>query len=278
MAVRRKTGPVGLAPVAPRHWFFRASMLMLLTVSAALIVMSRSGNPAAQRLRESLMDASAPVLAAAASPMNAVAGVGEWFGELARLRAENIALKNENRELLQWQSAAKAMEAENASLKELMHVVASRKSNYITARIVSDLGGPYVHSALLAGGAEQGIRKDQPVINERGLIGRVIETGKTSARVLLLSDMNSRVPVMMESSREKGILSGSSDGAPRLTYLPADTHIEAGERIVTSGDGGVFPQGIAVGIVESVEKNGIRVQLFADPGRAEFVSVVDYAL
>jgi rod shape-determining protein MreC len=239
--------------------------------------MSQSGNPAAERLRTAITDTLIPVLEVAARPIDAIAGAGAWLTEMARLHAENIALKNQNLQLLKWQAVAKDMEAENQSLRALLKVVPSQSHSFVTARIVSDLGGPYVHSALINGGSQSGIKKNQAVMNENGLVGRVVEVGETSARVLLLSDINSRVPVIAESVHEKSILSGNNEAEPTLSYLAAGSKIAVGERIVTSGDGGIFPAGIPVGVVTSIENNVVRVQPFADPARIEYISAVDYS-
>ncbi len=274
----KKSRAAHLTIITPRQWMGRLSLILLLILSLAVMAMGQANNQSLLRFRASLMDSLAEVAAVAAKPVDAVAGVGVWFGEMANLRAENIALKNENIKLLQWQSIAKSMEAENQSLRAIAHAVSIPKSNYVTTRIVSDMGGPYVRSALIGGGAGQGIKKDQAVINERGLVGRVVETGNTSSRVLLLSDINSRIPVMGESSREKTILIGNNNELPSLSYLAADSSIKVGERIITSGDGGVFPRGIAVGVVTQIDKGIVRVQPFVDPASIEYVSVVDYSL
>jgi rod shape-determining protein MreC len=134
-----------------------------------------------------------------------------------------------------------------------------------------------VHSALVNGGSSSGIKKDEAVTDEDGLLGRVISTGAGSARVLLLSDINSHVPVMAEHTQEKSILSGNNTDWPMLTYLPANSKIEVGERIVTSGDGGIFPPNVPVGVVTAIEDGKVKVQLFADVAKAEYVSVIDYA-
>jgi rod shape-determining protein MreC len=251
---------------------------MLMAMSLTLMVMSQTGSPLVSRIRLALTDTLVPVISVAGAPLDAVAGVSEWVGEIARLRSENIALKNANLQLLQWQAIAKSMEAENNSLRSLMNAVSIPKSNYITTRIVTDMGGPYVRSALIGGGVEQGIKKDQAVINEHGLVGRVIETGNTSSRVLLINDINSRIPVMSETSREKTIMVGNNNELPSLSYIAPDSEIKVGERIITSGDGGIFPRGIAVGIVSKIEKGVIRVQPFVDAASIEYVSVVDYSL
>jgi rod shape-determining protein MreC len=170
------------------------------------------------------------------------------------------------------------MEVENRSLRELLKVVPTKQSNYITARIVSDMSGPYVRSALIGGGAQAGMKKNQAVINEHGLVGRVVEVGDNTARVLLLADINSRIPVVAETSGEKTILVGNNNDLPTLSYLSPSSMIAVGERIVTSGDGGVFPRGLPVGVVTKVEKGVVHVQPFVDPSRMEYISAVDYTL
>lgn len=277
MSAKKSRAP-HLIAATPRQWTSLASLVVLTTMSLILIIMNQTGNQNAIRLRTTLMDAITPVIIVASKPLDAVASAGAWINEMAQLRADNIALKNANTQLLQWQNIAKSMEAENNSLRVLMNAVSTPKNNYITTRIVTDMSGPYVRSALIGGGREQGIKKDQAVINEHGLVGRVIETGNTSSRVLLLSDINSHIPVMSESSREKTILIGNNNDLPSLSYITSDSSIKIGERIITSGDGGVFPRGIAVGIVTKIEKGIISVRPFVDASSIEYVNVIDYLL
>ena len=255
---------------------YRATVLFMLGASVLLFAMNRAGSPAVLQLRTHLTDAITPVLAVVSSPLDVVRGATAWVSELVALREENIRLKNENVQLLQWQAAAREMESENQALRAMLNVVPMQKRSYITARIVSDLGGPYMHAALINGGQSTGIKVDQAVVTEVGLLGRVIEAGDTSARVLLLTDINSRVPVIAEQSREKSIMVGASGALPELSYLAANSEIAVGERVVTSGDGGVFPPGVPVGVVASVDGGVVKVQPFADPSKASFVSAVDY--
>lgn len=261
-----------------KSWLYRATLLLMVAFGLTLLIMSKTGNPAVSRLRTAITDIAAPVLSVAASPLDAVYNIGAWVTEMARLREENLLLKSQNAQLIQWQAAAKAMATENESLRELLHVVPSPSYTYVTAKVISDLGGPYVHSTLINGGSTHGIRKDQAVLSDNGLMGRVVEAGMNSARVLLLNDINSRVPVMGEHSQEKSILIGNNTGLPTLSYLSVDSRVAVGERIVTSGDGGIFPPGIPVGIVTHIEQGSVKVQPFVDALRVQYVSVVDYAL
>jgi rod shape-determining protein MreC len=274
----KKNRTAHLTAVTPRGITTRVSILLLALASAALMVMSQTGNQSASRLRTTLMDILTPVITVASKPLDAVASTGQWISDMVNLRGENLALRNTNVQLLQWQSMAKSMEAENNSLRALLNVVPATKNNYITARIVTDMSGPYVRSALIGGGMQHGVKKDQAVISEHGLVGRVVEAGDTSSRVLLLSDINSRIPVMSETSREKTILVGNNNDLPSLSYIEANSSIAVGERIITSGDGGVFPRGIAVGVVTEIVGGVVRVQPFVDASKIEYVSVVDYSL
>jgi rod shape-determining protein MreC len=120
------------------------------------------------------------------------------------------------------------------------------------------------------------VAPNQAVLSERGLVGRVVEAGKSSAKVLLLNDINSRIPVMNERTREKMILVGKGTSLPTLSYVATDTSTKKGDRIITSGDGGVFPKNIAVGQIRDADKARMQVDLFVNMADVEYVSVVQY--
>lgn len=273
----RKPLPPHVVLLPSAAWLRRAFLLFLTATGLVLLFMSKAGSPAAEKLRTSILDIVTPVISVAASPFDAMSSAGDWVVSFVHTRSENIALKNQNLQLLQWQVQAKQMEAENQSLKGLLKVVPAQKYAYITARLVAESGGPFTHSALLAAGSRDGVKRDQAVLSEKGLIGRVVEAGKSSARVLLLSDINSRVPVISERTREKSMLTGTGSTLPVLNYLAATHGLEIGDRLATSGDGGIFPAGLPVGVVVEVSGSAVVVQPFADINRAEYVSAVDYS-
>jgi rod shape-determining protein MreC len=273
MAIKKTRNAYIMLP--GKQWYYRVTLSVMVGFAIALMIMSKTGNPNISKIRMQIADAVTPVIAVIGRPMDAFYDAGTWLSEMAQLRQQNVMLKNQNLELLQWQSAAKSMETENLALRKLMNVVSARTSTYITARVVSDVSGPYVHSALMSGGSDEGIRKDQPVISEMGLMGRVVDVGNSSARVLLLNDINSRVPVVAENAQIKSILVGNNSGLPSLSYLASDNKIQVGERIVTSGDGGIFPKGIAVGVVTSIDDGVVSVQPFVEPSKVEYVTIVD---
>lgn len=256
--------------------YARGSIALIVALSLMLLAMHKAGNPALIQLRTRMNDAVVPVLTVLGQPFTAIQSAAHWAAEMAALREENIRLKNENIQLLKWQSAARELEVENQSLRSLLKTLPAAQQQFITARIVSDTGGPYMHAALINAGDQAGVKADQAVVAAEGLLGRVVEVGKSSARVLMLNDINSRIPVLVEGSQEKSILSGTGAVLPALSYLPAGSKISAGERVVTSGDGGVFPSGIPVGQVVIEEDGAVYVQPFADPATTTFIRTIDY--
>ena len=145
-----------------------------------------------------------------------------------------------------------------AGCKANLHWVPDPAPTYITARVVADAGGVYARAVLLSVGPNHGIRKGEIALDERGLVGRVTEVGTRSARVLLLTDLNSRIPVILESSRARAIMVGTNGARPRLLYWPEGALPQEGERVVTSAEANAFPANLPVGVVHFTAANVAR--------------------
>ncbi|MCC6597609.1 MAG: rod shape-determining protein MreC [Alphaproteobacteria bacterium] len=248
----------------------------LLVFLAFCILMLSSLNPGSvEGLRTSITDALAPALNVVAAPLQKTALFVRNVSGLAEMQSENARLLEENAKLREWYQTAMLLEAENKSLHELLNVKVEQRSSAITARILSDSSSTFARSLLVSAGTQDGIRKGQAVISGDGLVGRVVEAGERVSRVLLISDMNSRVPVLIENSRQHAIFAGNNGQEGLLVYLPADREVDVGARIVTSGQGGIFPAGLPVGVVSKVDGKRIEVQPFADFSRMIYVRVLD---
>lgn len=256
----------------------RISMLLLVTLGVALLVLSKTNPAFVSSVRMTVTGALMPMAQVMASPVEAVSELVATGREWVALHSEVDRLRAENAELRRSNYALREMEAENVALRKLMNMVPGGQARYVTARLVTDNTGPFMNAALITGGSNDGVHKNQAVITTQGLIGRVIESGATSARVLLITDVNSRIPVMGESSREKAILTGNNSPYPVLSYLSNDVRLKKGEVVMTSGDGGLFPPDVPVGVVHSVDHGVVRIDPLADLNRLEYVTVVDYAL
>lgn len=226
-------------------------------------------------VRNSVADTLTPVISVLGAPFRQVAAFAEGVTGLSELRVENAQLRNENIRLREWYQTALMLESENQSLQALLNVKPDPSHRFITARVIADSGNAFVKSALVAAGENDHVQKGQAVLSGDGLVGRIIESGRRAARILLLTDINSRVPVMLEGSRQKAIVSGNNSDLLELKYLPQDIEVKAGTRIITSGNGGMFMSGLPVGIV--VIKDGQPfVKTYADISRITHVRIVDF--
>jgi rod shape-determining protein MreC len=216
-----------------RAWAQRFAFLLLVGAAFALMLLGKADTVMVERARTAITDAVTPVLDVVSRPIASVAGVLQEGKELAALRAQNAALRQENRRLQHWHTVARRLRAENAALAQLLNMAPEPETEYVTGRVVADSGGAFVRSVLVNAGRRQGIAKGQAALSGDGLAGRVAEVGQTSARVLLLTDINSRIPVVVEDSRHRGILAGDNSASPHLLYLPEEADPDVGERVVT---------------------------------------------
>lgn len=254
----------------------RVTLIFLLVLSAAFLIIGKANPPLMEGLRTSVIAATAPVLEVLSRPVSTLNYLVTESRDLFSLHEENLRLKEENARLLQWQTVARRLEQETSEFRELLNIKEDPKSNFNSARVIGDTGGPFVHTLLMNAGHKDGVRKGQAVVNGKGLVGRVVATGTSSSRVLLLTDLNSRIPVLVEQSRYRAALTGDNTEYPQLSFLPLNGKVAPGDRIITSGHGGLLPPGLPIGVVRSVEGDDIRIQPFVERDRVEFVSAINF--
>ena len=240
------------------------------------MLLSKAEPALVEQVRTKVIDSVVPALELISRPVKLANDLAQKFEGLIALRAENLRLQKDNEYLLTWQNAAHRLSIENTALREHLNFVPDSEPRFVTVRVVADTGGTFVHSLLVGSGMANGIRRNQAAINGKGLIGRVSDVGERSARILLLTDLNSRIPVLIESTGDRGILVGDNSPRPRLQYLPPNPSISPGDLVLTSGHGGVFPMGLPVGVVTEVSNNRPLVQPFADMERLDYLRVLDY--
>jgi rod shape-determining protein MreC len=274
----RLHGGSALRLASAKAWLHRFTFVLLFGASLALMVLGKSESPLVERARLAVSDAIAPIMDGLSRPLASIRHAYDNTREFLDLREENAMLREQQARLLQWQSVARQLAAENRALKDLLKFAPDRAASYVTARVVADNGGAFVRSVLVAAGARDGLRKGDAAVTGEGLVGRVAEVGERSARVLLLTDINSRIPVVIERSRDQGILAGDNSDNPRLLYLSHGSQLVPGDRVVTSAAGGAFPPGLPVGIVKSTDTGGAVVELFVDWDHMEYLRLLDYRL
>jgi rod shape-determining protein MreC len=256
----------------------RFTFLLLVAAAVGLMVLGKAEAPLVERARMAVLDGVVPVLDAIARPLAAADRLARQAQQAMDVHAENARLREENDRLQHWQAVARKLDAENASLRAMMNVAADVPVSFVSARVVAEAGGSFVRSVVVVAGERDGVTRGQTAITGDGLVGRVVQVGERSARVLLLVDLNSSVPVLVESSRERAIVVGDNSDLLRLQFLGTHAAPRIGDRIITSGHGGVFPAGLPVGVVVDATDGHVRIKPFANPNRLEALRLIDYAL
>lgn len=253
---------------------FERPILLYGGISILLLFLSLLHLQTANQTRITMWSMFSPFLKTVSKPFVVVGSIAGNVTSYQKLQADYKLLKEENDRLMAWYQTSQLLMAENQSLKSLLNVRSLSDHTFITARILVDPSSPYVQSVLLDAGRDDDVEVGQAVISQSGLIGRIVDVQDAISRVLLLSDINSRVPVMVEGTSQRSVMVGRNYDMPQLEYIPETVTLEKNMKIVTSGDGGVFPMGLPIGEIYSIDGDGIFVSLAAKPSTSHFVRIL----
>jgi rod shape-determining protein MreC len=254
---------------------FRTVLPVLLILSAGLLVLSRLEHSAVREVRWHIAELMTPVLSAILVPLEPLRWVGQHVTKLADLTRELDDLKDENQRLRSWEWRAHELERKVGELTALSKVVRETPLEFVTVRVIANSSGAFVRSAMINAGTDQRLKSGYPVLSGDGLVGRVLETGRSAARVLFLTDLNSRIPVLVGRDGVRAVLVGDNGPSPRLAYALSGAHIAPGDEVATSGIGGLFPRGLRIGVVVETAR-GLRVRPHANLDRVEYLSILFY--
>jgi rod shape-determining protein MreC len=266
------------SPAQLRATIQRTTPPLLVLLAAVIIVLGKADEKMFDSLRTALIDDAGPTLDVLSRPLGFAATTIDRVRDVVAMYQDNLQLRRDNARLLQWQQAALQLADNNRQLRGLLKVVPKTAVSYVTARVIADSGGGYVRSVLIDAGAQHGLARGQAAITGEGLVGRLTEVGEHAARILLITDLNSRIPVTVEGAQVAAVLAGDNSERPRLLYANARDRIKVGDRVVTSGEGGVFPPDLPVGIVAALGSDGARIEPFVELSQLGYVMVVDYGL
>ncbi len=267
--------------------------IVLIVGAGSLIIAQMTNAQLGQSVQKSGDGAAAVAGRVATGPARAGEGFVGRIVAMWRAGERIEQLERENRELQAWRDLAERLAERNGRYESLLRMpvdafgAGADIENSIAAQLVLDSGGPFTRTLVANAGADHGVRAGYIAVNENGLIGRVVTVGQRSARILMLDDYNSRIPVMGEASRVRAVLAGQATRppelytapfqmqAPRLDFIVGAHSLREGERIITSGDGGIFPRGIPVGVARR-SGDGWRVALAASQQPIDFVRILPY--
>jgi rod shape-determining protein MreC len=276
--LRERSGAVDRFAAPFRAVAQRAAVPFFIFLSAMFIILGKADVLLFDRLRILVVDGSAPILQAVSQPIATAAAGVRSIGAMVDVYGDNQRLREENARLLEWQEVARRLAVENARLRDLAKVAPEGARHDVSGQVIANSGGAFARNVLVNAGSRDGVARGQAAVTGEGLVGRVAEVGDRAARILLLTDLNSRIPVVLEASRERAVMTGDNSDLPRLLYLPANTTAKVGDRIVSGGAGGVFPPGLPVGIIAAVDGTTVRVEPYAELPRLDYVRIVDFGL
>jgi len=234
----------------------------------------RIDSPRVERFRTQVTDRVVPGMGWAMTPVTGMINLLRDFQSYQRLSEQNRELRSELRQMQAWKEAALQLEQENARLLDLNNVRLDPRLTFVTGVVMADSGSPFRQSVLLNVGARDGIMDGWAAMDGIGLVGRISGTGKNTARVILLTDAASAVPSLIQPSGQTALVSGDNTAAPLIDFLENPDLVRAGDRVVSSGDGGVFPAGLLIGQIATDPAGRLRVRLSADYERLEFLRVL----
>ncbi|PIB93002.1 rod shape-determining protein MreC [Caulobacter sp. FWC2] len=271
-----REGPLGDLKV-PLTWTAAVALIVAAVIAVAFLLADRR-----ETLQEQAYGVTRQTVDVVARPVSgAIAAPGRWTGlglDYVRsyffIASENRRLKTELAEMRQWRDRALDLHDQNERFKSLLGLRTDPPIPMASARVVADSRGPFANTRLADTGSERGVEVGNPVLNERGLVGRVVGVSRGASRVLLLTDIASRTPVMIDRTNARAILTGDGGPNPKLEYLRGVDPIQQGDRVVTSGDGGVVPRGLPVGAAVKGLDGRWRVVLFADQSSIDYIRIL----
>jgi rod shape-determining protein MreC len=253
------------------------SLAVVAFLAVVIILFGKAETAMFDRARTNVADWMRPALSATRVPVEVVS---RWFasiGDIFWLHQENIRLKEENARLKQWHNKALVLDERLKRYQLLLNAVPDPAMSSVVARVIGRANHPFLETMILDAGRQQGIKPGQAVIDQRGMIGRIYLTGEHTSWVILLTDLNSRIPVSIEPNTDQAIMTGDNSQMPLIETLAHGVQLKADAQVVTSGDGDILPAGIPIGVIVPVG-NSYRVALFADDTTAQDVEVVDFKI
>ncbi len=255
----------------------RLFVVVLFLTAFLLILLSNIDSMVVGAVDKAVIQATGPVMRVVEFPARVIHRAWTYFSDVAHIYKENEQLRAENKQMMILQNKVRTLEVENQLLSRLLNYVPPAEASFMSAQIVAESGDNFTHLLLVYIG-DEAVRKGQVVMGDESVIGRIDTVSAPYAKVILITDINSKIPVVVERTRVRGILSGNNTALPELIFTRSVADIREGDIIVTSGVGGMFPAGLPIGFVSAINGNKVEVEPMADIERIEYVRVVDYGL
>ena len=250
----------------------RFSLFALVSLSVLFIFIETIDTKPLNHIRAFIKDTIYRGSLVISTPSKSFSNFSVYIKEHINLYSNYIELKKENNELKNDITKSEFLELENTQLRKLIEEQVASPSNLVSARVMLDKTSPYLNSFIINTGSNKNIKNGMAVLDGKNFIGRIVDVNFFSSRVLLVSDLNSRIPVIIEPSASHAILNGRGKNEPTLEYLPENHNVKDGDKVYTSGKEGIFTPGIPIGEVK-FNNDLIQVLLFSDLSQITFINI-----
>lgn len=223
---------------------------------AVLIILTSS---AARLIRINITDTTSPAL----KTFHSFLGLLDKIAPFAALREENKILQERLDLLTRMAEETQAVYDENARLRNFLNFQKIIPYTSIAAQVIGRDPSNWSNSIIIDKGSSNGINKSMAVMSARGLVGRIVESGKSSSKVLLITDPNLKVGITISRNRQGGVMVGRPGGRCKIIYISLDSDAKPGDKVITAGFGNVFPKGILIGEIEKVGREEGRLYKYA---------------
>ena len=221
----------------------------LLVVTLLILFIGKADFNIVNRISIIISDLSSPAISSISNQTKIIGNSFNYLKNTASIRDENKHLLTENIRLKKFEILSKIYENENILLKNQLNLIPQNYNNFITVKAINAPGNIFSHSLLLNAGRKDGVQKGNAVLFNGVFIGQIIRVGENSSRILLISDVNSMIPVVVSNNRIPSILTGENLILPSLNFLPNNVKLKEGSVVQTSGHGGLLPSGLPIGTV-----------------------------
>ena len=249
------------------------SLFALILISIVIFAIDNTQIKPVKVFRSFLNDSVYRIAAISSSPIRFTSATKNFFTEHILLYRENEQLKSEIAELKKQKFENSYLQTENKQLQQIVEIDKKMSFTTVGAKIMLDKNSPYLNSAIINKGSNSGIKLGMPVLSNGHLAGRIVEVNFISSRILLLNDLNSKIPVVISPSGDQAILSGIGELKPSLEYLPENFYPDENSLVHTSGKDGVLVPGISIGRA-LLEEGRVKVKLFTNPHQISLVNIV----
>ena len=257
-------------------WWQKTFFAVGIVACILFMIMDRGEVNYVKEIRINLTDAVLPITQTIFHPINSISNFVDDFKNLNQAREVVKVLEAQVRELQEELIVTQGLMTQNKRLKEQTNFVDFPDTKIITGRVVALSGGPFVKSMLINIGQDNGARLGQAVMSEYGLVGVIVEVASSFARVLQITDINSQIPVVTENTRDPAIIKGDNSRFLKLKFVPNGSLLAVGDRIVTSGHGGLLPPDVPIGHIAEIDGTSVLVSSLVDWDRLDYIRVLDY--